>query len=171
MPFVCTVRSTVSQTCNASQLSVRSWRLEVRRLPLQHRASDSVVGRAIVDCAAQSSSKSSAEKEVRAISNLESLTSELCLQVSGDQTARVTPVPIPNTEVKPRRADDTARVTVWERRSSPELNPRAALRGAALLFLASSVHCGSCRAEARATLRYFANRTKAMVAMSLCVPT
>jgi hypothetical protein len=46
------------------------------------------------------------------------------VQVSGDQTARVTPVPIPNTEVKPRRADDTARVTVWERRSSPGLYPR-----------------------------------------------
>src|SRR5882724_4339624 len=44
------------------------------------------------------------------------------LQVSGDQTARVTPVPIPNTEVKPRRADDTAWVTVWERRSSPGLH-------------------------------------------------
>src|SRR5450432_3789097 len=41
------------------------------------------------------------------------------LQVSGDHTARVTPVPIPNTEVKPRRADDTARATMWERRSSP----------------------------------------------------
>ena len=39
----------------------------------------------------------------------------------GDHTARVTPVPIPNTEVKPRRADDTARATVWERRSSPGL--------------------------------------------------
>ena len=45
-------------------------------------------------------------------------------QVSGDQTARVTPVPIPNTVVKPRRADDTAWVTVWERRSSPGLNQR-----------------------------------------------
>src|SRR5260221_14619265 len=40
----------------------------------------------------------------------------------GDHTARVTPVPIPNTEVKPRRADDTARATVWERRSPPGLN-------------------------------------------------
>ena len=28
--------------------------------------------------------------------------------------ARVTPVPIPNTEVTPRWADDTARVSVWE---------------------------------------------------------
>jgi hypothetical protein len=47
-------------------------------------------------------------------------------RVSGDHTARVTPVPIPNTVVKPRRADDTARVTVWERRSSPGLNRKTA---------------------------------------------
>src|SRR5712692_5446533 len=40
----------------------------------------------------------------------------------GGHTAGVTPVPIPNTEVKPRRADDTARVTVWERRSPPGLD-------------------------------------------------
>jgi hypothetical protein len=46
-------------------------------------------------------------------------------QFSGGHTAGVTPVPIPNTEVKPRRADDTARVTVWERRSPPGLIPRA----------------------------------------------
>ena len=44
------------------------------------------------------------------------------IQVSGGLTARVTPVPIPNTEVKPRRADDTARATAWERRSPPGLN-------------------------------------------------
>ena len=35
-------------------------------------------------------------------------------KLSGEHTARVTPVPIPNTEVKPRRADGTARVSVWE---------------------------------------------------------
>src|SRR5205823_2943797 len=45
-------------------------------------------------------------------------------QVSGGYTARVTPVPIPNTEVKPRWADDTARVTAWERRSLPGLNSK-----------------------------------------------
>ena len=45
------------------------------------------------------------------------------IQISGGHTAGVTPVPIPNTEVKPRRADDTARVTVWERRSPPGLKP------------------------------------------------
>ena len=37
----------------------------------------------------------------------------------GDLTAGVPPVPIPNTEVKPRRADGTARESVWEIRSSP----------------------------------------------------
>ena len=36
------------------------------------------------------------------------------LKFAGDFTARVTPVPIPNTEVKPRWADGTARVSVWE---------------------------------------------------------
>src|SRR6266446_9457544 len=49
-------------------------------------------------------------------------------QFPGDHTARVTPVPIPNTVVKPRRADDTARATVWERRSSPGLKSRGPFR-------------------------------------------
>src|ERR1700733_6313537 len=40
----------------------------------------------------------------------------------GGLTARVTPVPIPNTEVKPCRADDTALETARERRSPPGLN-------------------------------------------------
>jgi hypothetical protein len=40
-------------------------------------------------------------------------------QVVGDHTAGVPPVPIPNTEVKPRRADCTARESVWESRSLP----------------------------------------------------
>src|SRR3989454_12044326 len=47
-------------------------------------------------------------------------------EFSGGYTAGVTPVPIPNTVVKPRWADDTARVTVWGRRSPPGLKkPRA----------------------------------------------
>ncbi len=37
----------------------------------------------------------------------------------GDLTAGVPPVPIPNTEVKPRWADCTARESVWESRSLP----------------------------------------------------
>src|SRR5438132_7380951 len=45
---------------------------------------------------------------------------------SGDPTERATPVPIPNTEVKPLRADGTARATVWETRSLPGIKtPRS----------------------------------------------
>ena len=40
---------------------------------------------------------------------------------AGEFTARVPPVPIPNTEVKPRWADGTARASVWEIRSSPAI--------------------------------------------------
>ena len=40
---------------------------------------------------------------------------------SGDFVGRVTPVPIPNTEVKPAGADGTARETVWESWKSPGL--------------------------------------------------
>jgi hypothetical protein len=46
-------------------------------------------------------------------------------QFPGGLTARVTPVPIPNTEVKPRRADDTALETARERRSPPGLSSKA----------------------------------------------
>ena len=37
----------------------------------------------------------------------------------GNHSVGETPVPIPNTEVKPYHADDTARATVWESRSLP----------------------------------------------------
>jgi hypothetical protein len=39
----------------------------------------------------------------------------------GGNRERATPVPIPNTEVKPLIADGTARVTVWESRTLPGL--------------------------------------------------
>ena len=42
-------------------------------------------------------------------------------KISGGYAEGATPVPIPNTEVKPLWADDTARVAVWESRSPPEL--------------------------------------------------
>src|SRR5687768_9560273 len=42
-------------------------------------------------------------------------------QFPGGYRSRVTPVPIPNTEVKPATADGTARVTAWESRSLPGL--------------------------------------------------
>src|SRR5580658_4270857 len=41
-------------------------------------------------------------------------------KVSGDHSGRVTPVPIPNTEVKPASADGTWGEAPWESRSSPE---------------------------------------------------
>src|SRR5712664_2869483 len=47
---------------------------------------------------------------------------------SGDFVGRVTPVPIPNTEVKPAGADGTARETVWESRKSPGLLRRRPAR-------------------------------------------
>ncbi len=40
-------------------------------------------------------------------------------QFPGGHRSRVTPVPIPNTEVKPATADGTARVGAWESRSLP----------------------------------------------------
>ena len=40
----------------------------------------------------------------------------------GGHRSRVTPVPIPNTEVKPATADGTARAGGWESRSLPGIN-------------------------------------------------
>jgi hypothetical protein len=39
---------------------------------------------------------------------------------SGDFVERETPVPIPNTEVKPLGADGTALEAAWESRKSPD---------------------------------------------------
>ena len=44
----------------------------------------------------------------------------------GGYAEGVTPVPIPNTEVKPLRADGTARAAVWESRSPPGILQRNA---------------------------------------------
>ena len=41
------------------------------------------------------------------------------IEFPGGHRRRVTPVPIPNTEVKPSTADGTAWATVWESRSLP----------------------------------------------------
>ena len=50
---------------------------------------------------------------------------EVSKKFSGDFVGRVTPVPIPNTEVKPAGADGTARETAWESRKSPGLIPES----------------------------------------------
>ena len=39
-----------------------------------------------------------------------------CKRILGDHAGGVPPVPIPNTEVKPSRADVTAVVRLWESR-------------------------------------------------------
>src|SRR5690242_5036322 len=43
------------------------------------------------------------------------------IEFPGGHRSRVTPVPIPNTEVKPATADGTAGATLWESRSLPGL--------------------------------------------------
>ena len=47
----------------------------------------------------------------------------------GDHGEGETPVPIPNTEVKPFSADGTAWVTVWESRTLPRLKLALAKAG------------------------------------------
>ena len=54
--------------------------------------------------------------------------------VSGDNSGGATPVPIPNTEVKPSCADGTAGVTLWESRSLPEFNLKGGLFLVRLFF-------------------------------------
>jgi hypothetical protein len=50
-------------------------------------------------------------------------------QLSGGNVGGVTPVPIPNTEVKPSRADGTPRETAWESRSLPDFFRQSPLAG------------------------------------------
>ena len=59
---------------------------------------------------------------------------------AGGHRIRVTPVPIPNTEVKPDTADGTAWETVWESRSLPALFVRKPARFASRAF---SLYAGS----------------------------
>src|ERR1043165_7165110 len=57
---------------------------------------------------------------------------------AGGHRIRVTPVPIPNTEVKPDTADGTAWETVWESRSLPALFLEPAVRNHCGLFFFGS---------------------------------
>ena len=63
-------------------------------------------------------------------------------QFLGGYAEGVTPVPIPNTEVKPLWADDTAWVAMWESRSPPGIlltnAPSLIQSGEALVFGTSS---------------------------------
>ena len=53
-------------------------------------------------------------------------------QTSGDHAGGVPPVPIPNTEVKTSRADDTWGASPWESRSSPGNKQKGYLLGDSL---------------------------------------
>jgi hypothetical protein len=54
--------------------------------------------------------------------------------VPGGITGGATPVPIPNTEVKPSKADDTAAVRQWESRTLPGYNKGLLIVRSAGLF-------------------------------------
>ncbi len=60
-------------------------------------------------------------------------------RLSGGYVGGATPVPIPNTVVKPSRADGTARATVWESRSLPDFFSTAPTPCRGWLFLAVSL--------------------------------
>ena len=49
-------------------------------------------------------------------------------RVPGGHRSRATPVPIPNTEVKPATVDGTVWETAWESRSLPGVFGEAAVR-------------------------------------------
>ena len=58
-------------------------------------------------------------------------------ELSGGYGGGVTPLPIPNREVKPSSADGTARETVWESRSPPGVNRRAPRANGGPFFVCS----------------------------------
>src|SRR6516164_9348888 len=66
---------------------------------------------------------------------------------AGGHRIRVTPVPIPNTEVKPDTADGTAWETVWESRSLPAVihmtTPDAHVPRRAFSFVRQRHSCGT----------------------------
>ena len=56
-------------------------------------------------------------------------------RISGDNSLRDPPVPIPNTEVKPQHADGTWLETARESRSSPDSNERTLNRAFVFLYI------------------------------------
>ena len=62
-------------------------------------------------------------------------------QIPGDHAGGATPVPIPNTEVKPSRADDTAAVRLWESRALPGSSKAHGCTNPWAFLLAESLTC------------------------------
>src|SRR6185369_7932760 len=74
---------------------------------------------------------------------------------SGDFVDRVTPVPIPNTEVKPVGADGTARETAWESRKSPGLiKTKSPLKSSGLFVFCHITDTWLCTKTIMPTLQY-----------------
>ena len=61
--------------------------------------------------------------------------------VPGGFTGGATPVPIPNTEVKPSKADDTAAVRQWESRTLPGYNKGSLVERSVGLFFSEVPVC------------------------------
>jgi hypothetical protein len=55
-------------------------------------------------------------------------------RVPGGITGGATPVPIPNTEVKPSKADDTAAVRQWESRTLPGFKKSLLVKASRLFY-------------------------------------
>jgi hypothetical protein len=83
-------------------------------------------------------------------------------KVSGDHGGGETPVPIPNTEVKPASADGTWGVAPWESRTSPDRFSRAPchVRGA-LFVVRSAVFVCSIQSTGSRGVRHEARTTRA----------
>src|SRR3954470_22784466 len=74
-------------------------------------------------------------------------------QVSGGHRREVTPVPIPNTEVKLSSADGTAWETAWESRSLPGLTRKARRESDRPFFMYARIPQLQAPAQARAARR------------------
>ena len=90
----------------------------------------------------------------------------LTRKISGGYAEGATPVPIPNTEVKPLWADDTARVAAWESRSPPELitqKPRLINSDGAFVVCINKNNVNQCVSDLRSS------RNMASDTVSCCV--
>src|SRR5678809_1588073 len=89
----------------------------------------------------------------------------------GGHRGRVTPVPIPNTEVKPATADGTACAGVWESRSLPGVISRARLTISGGLFFSLAFRIPPRRADThgrRLTIRCCNGRDVSQIQYRSC---
>src|SRR5690349_22673685 len=82
--------------------------------------------------------------------------------VPGGHTGGATPVPIPNTEVKPSKADATAAVRQWESRTLPGYNKGPLVERSAGLFFWNTAAAATFHEEIRRVLSGDVNHDKAM---------